>query len=39
MEVTFRIRQAGLLLGIAVLDHIIFNTEGYLSMMESGELL
>ena len=39
LEVTYRIRKAGLLLGIAVLDHIIFNTEGYLSMMESGELL
>ena len=39
LEVTFRIRQAGQILGIAVLDHIIFNTEGYMSMMESGELL
>lgn len=39
LEVTYRIRKAGLLLGISVLDHIIFNTEGYISMMESGELL
>lgn len=39
LEVTMRLRKAGLLLGIEVLDHIIFSMDGYRSMMESGELL
>ena len=39
LEVTLRLRKAGLLLGIEVLDHIIFSLDGYRSMMESGELL
>ena len=39
MEVTLRIKKAGLLLGIEVLDHIIFSSDGYRSMMETGEML
>ena len=39
IETTLRIRKAGLILGIEVLDHIIFSTDAYLSMAESGELL
>ena len=39
IDATLRIRKAGLILGIEVLDHIIFSTDAYLSMAESGELL
>ena len=39
LEVTFRIRKAGMILGIEVLDHIIFSMEGFVSMMESGEMI
>ena len=39
MEVTLRLKKAGLLLGIEVLDHLIFSADGYHSMMESGEFL
>ena len=39
LEVTLRIKKAGLLLGIEVLDHIIFSSDGYRSMMETGEML
>ena len=39
IETTLRIRKAGLILGIEVLDHIIFSTDAYMSMAESGELL
>ena len=39
IETTLRIRKAGLILGIEVLDHIIFSTDAYLSRAESGELL
>ncbi len=39
LEVTLRLRKAGLLLGVEVLDHIIFCTDGYRSMMETGEMI
>jgi len=39
LEVTMRLRKAGLLLGIEVLDHLIFSDSGYHSMAECGELL
>jgi DNA repair protein RadC len=35
-DVTRRLRQAGELLGIKLLDHLIFSEEGYLSMLEGG---
>ena len=39
LEVTLRLKKAGLLLGIEVLDHIIFSSEDYRSMSETGEML
>ncbi len=39
LEVTLRIRRAGQLLGIDVLDHIIFSSDSYRSMMETGEMI
>jgi DNA repair protein RadC len=35
-DVTRRLRQAGELLGIKLLDHLIFCEEGFLSMLEGG---
>jgi DNA repair protein RadC len=37
-DITERIRYAGELLGIPLLDHLIFSHEGYASMMELGLL-
>lgn len=37
LEVTYRIRKAGILLGIEVLDHIVFSIDGFHSMKEQGE--
>jgi DNA repair protein RadC len=37
-EITSMLRQAGKLIGIAVLDHIIFAATGYYSFQENGEL-
>ena len=37
-EMTDRLYQAGELLGIHLLDHIIFSNEGYVSMVETGLL-
>jgi DNA repair protein RadC len=37
-EITGRIRDAGELLGIPLLDHIIFSQEAYASLMEQGLL-
>lgn len=39
LECTIRLRKAGQLIGIEVLDHLIFSSSGYHSMMESGELI
>lgn len=39
LDCTYRIRKAGQILGIEVLDHLIINAAGYHSMMESGELI
>ena len=36
IEVTLRIRKVGTLLGIEVLDHIIFTTDSFFSMKEAG---
>lgn len=38
LEVTLRMRKAGRLLGIEVLDHIIFSQTAYRSLAETGEL-
>ncbi len=39
IEVTSRLRKAGMLLGIEVLDHLIFSSDGFRSMFENGEFL
>ena len=39
LECTLRLKRAGELLGIQVLDHIIIGRTGYRSMLESGEFL
>lgn len=39
LEVTQRLKKAGNILGIDVLDHIIFSTEDYRSLAENGELI
>lgn len=36
VETTRRLRQAGDLMGIVVLDHLVFNQTDYLSFLESG---
>lgn len=36
IDVTFRLKQAGLLLGIEVIDHIIITRSGYQSLKEIG---
>lgn len=38
LMVTKRLLQAGKLLGIQVLDHLIFSDESYRSMLEENEL-
>ena len=37
IELTSRLRRAGEILGIEVLDHFIFSSDGYYSMREDGE--
>ncbi|MGH9839844.1 MAG: JAB domain-containing protein [Blastocatellia bacterium] len=37
-QVTQQIKQAGEIVGIQLLDHIIFNRNGYFSFLESGRL-
>lgn len=37
LETTRRIREAGDIMGIAVLDHLIFNRKGYFSFLEEGK--
>ena len=39
LEVTQRLRKAGDIIGIEIIDHIIFGFGGYRSMHEHGELL
>lgn len=39
MELTLRLKKAGDLLGIPVLDHIIFSACNFHSMLESGEFI
>lgn len=38
VEVTKQLKAAGVVMGIALLDHIIFNRHGYYSFLESGKL-
>lgn len=38
LEVTGQLKSAGSVVGIALLDHIIFNPKGYYSFLENGLL-
>ena len=38
IEVTKQLKAAGVVMGIALLDHIIFNRTGYFSFLEAGRL-
>ena len=38
IEVTKQLKAAGAVMGIALLDHIIFNRTGYFSFLEAGRL-
>ena len=38
IEITRRLKEAGDILGIPLLDHIIFSKKGYFSFMEEGEI-
>ena len=38
VEVTSQLKAAGIVLGIALLDHIIFNRSAYFSFLEAGRL-
>ncbi len=38
IEVTRQLKAAGVVMGIALLDHIIFNRTGYFSFLEAGRL-
>jgi DNA repair protein RadC len=38
IEITKQLKAAGEILGIKLLDHIIFNNKGYYSLLEHGEL-
>lgn len=38
VEATAQLKAAGLVIGICLLDHIIFNQSGYFSFLESGRL-
>lgn len=39
IEITNQLKAAGVVLGIALLDHIIFNRTGYFSFLEAGMLI
>ncbi len=38
MEITTQLKAAGAVIGITLLDHIIFNRTGYFSFIEAGQL-
>jgi DNA repair protein RadC len=38
MEITRRIKNAGVILGIELLDHIIFTDNAYYSFLEEGKI-
>lgn len=37
-DITYRLQEAGLLLGIELLDHVVFSHKGYFSFLEEGEI-
>ncbi|MCR3923303.1 MAG: DNA repair protein RadC, partial [Firmicutes bacterium] len=38
VDITKRLKEAGTLLGIQILDHIIIGNQGYVSLREKGLL-
>ena len=38
LDITLQLRQAGEIMGIELLDHIVFNRNAYYSFLESGKL-
>jgi DNA repair protein RadC len=38
LEITKQLKSAGEILGIKLLDHIIFNDKGYYSLLEKAEI-
>jgi DNA repair protein RadC len=38
MAITSQLKAAGAIVGIELLDHIIFNRSGYFSFLEEGKL-
>jgi DNA repair protein RadC len=36
-DITYRLQEAGMLLGIELLDHVVFSHKGYFSFLEEGE--
>ncbi|MCR3922831.1 MAG: DNA repair protein RadC, partial [Firmicutes bacterium] len=38
VDITKRLKEAGTLLGIRILDHIIIGNQGYVSLREKGLL-
>lgn len=39
LECTYRLRRAGEIIGIPIIDHLIFDSENCYSMMENGDLI
>ena len=37
-DITYRLQEAGMLLGIELLDHVVFSHKGYYSFLEEGEI-
>ena len=37
-DITFRLQEAGMLLGIELLDHVVFSSKSYFSFLEEGEI-
>lgn len=37
-DITHRLQEAGVLLGIEVLDHLVINKKGYYSFLEKGDI-
>ena len=37
-DITYRLKEAGMILGIELLDHVVFSYKGYFSFLEEGEI-
>ena len=38
LAITYQLKEAGITLGIKLLDHLIFNDQDYFSLLEKGHL-